>query len=203
MARRYAMTPARRRALRKAQLASARARRRGSRMSTRKKVAVGAAVAGAGYYGYQKSRYVVMYHNTSHHQARQIVKNGFAGGKGRKGDPTKIWKQTASGYSDHEKGRVFFSVGYNHPIAKSFGSARLKTKVRRKDLKKFGRIDDHPAAKVNGIKNFYYFEASDLAGIKHRPRYTIPSRMRTKTKINKAYLSPIGDWEYPRLRRRI
>jgi hypothetical protein len=144
VARIHRMTPARRNALRKAQLASARKRKgsgrtrpsnlhKGKRHITKnqKRALVGvAAVAavGAAAYGAHKARYVTVYHGTRHHAARQITKHGFNNGKGPNARAHDVYLT-----SKRRTGNT------------AYGTDVVKVKMRRKDAKKIlHKAPTHP-----------------------------------------------------------
>lgn len=117
MPKRHVMTAKRRMALRKAQLASARKRRRKGLKNTSpqtKKIVKYAAVGLAGYSAY-RAAYVPVYHNTSINAAQGIINNGFKGST------------------------VYVSVGRNR--TKQWGPAIIKGRISRRQLYKVAHID--------------------------------------------------------------
>lgn len=134
MARRpYRMTPKRRAALRKAQLVSARKRRKGTSTKTRtsrkrviKRVAVVGTVGAGAAYGVHRYNNPRLYHNTSHHSARMIKKSGFSGSaKKRAGEGNKY--QAA----DH----IYFT-NRKRSNAKAYGTDTVRVTMKRKQYKR-------------------------------------------------------------------
>ena len=186
MARRYVMTPKRRLALRKAQLASARKRKgtRKAQTARRRKaivVAGGVAAAGAGVYMLdRKVNTVKIYHNTSHSRAKRILKNGFMDTKAE-ASRRRVKVSHAAGDPD-APGMVYFAVGYNN--ARFFGPAALSTRVRKRKFNKIAVADTHPMVAVGGYYNFYRVPADQLrqAGSK-RMKYSRRNRAIAEVKI--------------------
>ncbi|AEL97926.2 hypothetical protein CL65_gp018 [Mycobacterium phage Patience] len=89
MARRYRMTPRRRAALKKAQAASARKRRRNRVKSIARTVGTGAAFVGSTFAAYHLNRYIV----NPHHAVREGAAAGKAIGKGATSLTRKVKKK--------------------------------------------------------------------------------------------------------------
>lgn len=163
MARRraYRMTPARRAALRKAQIASAR-KRRGrtsqvkSHIQRNKKryvVAGGVAVAVGGIaVGQDYTRNVRVYHNTSYKNAHSIKTNGLTGVK-RGSYSHVVFGETP--------GQVFVTKGRN--TAKMFGDTVVKVKMNRREFNRHA-IRDHNMDQIT--KRAYSINQRHLKGKK-------------------------------------
>lgn len=144
MAQRHVMTARRKAALRKAQLASAKKRRRNAR-----RVAVGAVgVAAAGTAAYHM-RYANLYHNTGHHRARMITKNGFQ-------KPTQRATQMKYGQLNGPVSSYVMQNTYmttrKRGVARMYGADTVKIRVRRSELKTLGQMGHFQPgkAKPNG-----------------------------------------------------
>lgn len=160
MARRRRTTPKQRAASRRnlAKARKARGRRRIKRAAVVTGVAMGAATGA--YAVDRKLNTMKVYHNTSHHRARQIAKKGYAPGKeGRR--PNLAAHHGTGKAGSHEEGRVFFAAGKNN--AKFFGPAATSKRVRKKAFYRVAHLDNHPAAIAHGFDNFYYIHHSALA----------------------------------------
>ena len=150
MARRYVMTPRRRVALRKAQLASARKRKgRGKKQwSKKKRVAVGvgsAAVVAGGTTVAYKATYTNLYHNTGHHRARMITKHGFK-------TPTARSTQAKYGQLNGPVSSLVQQNTYmttrKRGVARMYGPDTVKVRVRRSQLKTMGRTGHYQPTKA-------------------------------------------------------
>lgn len=188
----YRMTAARRAALKKAQLASARKRKRG--MSTKKKVAIATAavvgVAAGGYALDRKYNTMTIYHRTYHHRARKIAAEGFKANKHR----ARAYRNMVDGVL-HEKDRAFFSTSRRG--ANGYGKALLTARVRKRTFYKYATKDVHPMSikiqQSGGIaplhSTHYHVNVADLkkAGIKLKYKYG--ARIDAKNKISNSYHS--------------
>jgi hypothetical protein len=119
------MTARRKVALRKAQLASAKKRRR-------RNAAIGVGVVAAVGYGGYKASYINLYHNTSHHRARMITKHGFQPLSNRsavvkygQGSPV-LGKIAQNTYMTTRK----------NGVARMYGPDTVKVRIRRTQLRK-------------------------------------------------------------------
>ena len=181
-----------RRNIRKAQLVSARLRkgtgkvkRKSKGLSRRQKITAVAALTVAtgatGVYAVDRARNMKVYHNTSHHRARTIVKNGYAPGKEGRRPNLHISDGTGKAGS-HEAGRVFFAAGRNN--ARFFGPAATSMKVRKKAFYKVANLDNHPAALAGGYKNFYFVEARNVGAL-GKPTYGRRARASANYRIRR------------------
>lgn len=93
MAKRHRMTPRRRAALKKAQAASARKRRRGRFKSVARGVGTGAAFVGGTFAAYHVNRYIVR----PDQAVKEIGAGGRAVGKGAKSLHRKVTHKRSSG----------------------------------------------------------------------------------------------------------
>lgn len=191
------MTPKRRVALRKAQLASARARKRTKAISPKNKrrIAIGvgtAAVLGvaAGAYSIDRKRNTMMvYHATTHHRARQIHKKGYQ---------TKHRKRAYGNYSGtgpmHETGRVFVST--RAKSIKQYGPGLTSARVRKKKFYKYAKQDVHPQSlrlRKMGIiagheySSHYNLQVKDMKKAGVRLRYKKQARIVAGKRIRTRY----------------
>jgi hypothetical protein len=190
---RYRMTPGRRNALRKAQLASARKRKLSARSRKNlKRAAVGAGVVGVGAGLYAADRHyntVVLYHSTTHARATRIAKNGFQHVRSRHNFDLNTGKRLSTG------GNIYFAVGKNNTTkvadgSYKFGYATVQTRVRKKKLMKYSTPDDHPAAAMYGISNYRKVPVADLAKLGVKPRYKRSSKKAAKAHVMNYHHAP-------------
>ena len=190
MPRRYRMTPARRAALRKAQLASARARKRG--ISRRTKIAIAgvgvAAVAGTAIAVDRKRNTMMVYHATTHHKAKKIHKEGYKANKHRK---VAYANHRGSGPL-HEHGKVFLST--SQKSIKSYGRAVTSSRVRKKKFYRYAKQDVHPLTLKGesfGFKSrhssHYNMQVKDMRKAGVRLRYNRQARKIAGQRIRTRY----------------
>jgi hypothetical protein len=180
VARRHTMTPARRAALRKAQLASARKRKgrgrsvayRASYAKTRavghvrrnrKRYVAGVAVIGAsaaGYSAYDHTVNVRLYHNTANANLRHIKAQGLHG--------VKVGSYSHRNFRE-PVGQVFVSKGLN--TSKHFGPGTVRIKMNRKEFNKHATKDRHMQT-----RQAFKIHESHLYGKKVRTRRGGPLR---------------------------
>ena len=178
----YRMTPARRRALRKAQVASARKRRgrgklnamavakgqsRNAKLIRRKKiakVAVGAAVVGTvAYQAHYHLNYVTGYHRTSYDKARNIVENqNFVSKTHQKrveGSPTGIW------FSRYKRGKfgIYKPLGATN---QNFGPGIVKVKRIPRSAVTTHRAVMKAYDGGSGVRDWFMVDTKDLKGRK-------------------------------------
>lgn len=175
MARRaYRMTPARRRALRKAQIASARKRRKTTtkvkshiKRHKKKYVAGGAIVAAGATTAYGTHRYnnVYLYHNTNIKNASSIKKNGLKGV--RPGSFSQL-------YFNEPIGHVFVSKDYNSRLARGFGNSVVRVKMNRKEFNKYAIRDKN----MKRTSNAFSIHERHLQGRKVKVRRAGPIQSR-------------------------
>ncbi|HPE53010.1 MAG TPA: hypothetical protein PK852_02725 [Mesotoga prima] len=175
---RYRMTPKRRAALRKAQLASARKRRRGGSKSTirrrtpgpvrshlqrhKKKYKTAAVIGGAtaaAAYGTHRYNNVYLYHNTDKRNVASIKKNGLRG---------VVPGSYSHKYFDEPIGHVFVAKDRN--TTKMFGNRVVLVKMKRKEFKKHAQRDPN----ITHRKNAYSIHEKHLVGKKVRVRRAGP-----------------------------
>lgn len=193
MPRRYRMTPARKRALRKAQLASAR-KRKGLSRKTKRRIVVGvgtAAVLGTavGAYSLDRKRNTMMvYHATTHHKAKKIHKEGYKATKHR-----KVAYSNHSGTGPlHESGKVFIAT--NQKSIKGYGRAVVSSRVRKKKFYKYAKQDVHPRT-LEGEKwgfksrneSHYNMQVKDMSKAGVRLRYNRQARKVAGKRIRTRY----------------
>lgn len=192
----YRMTAARRAALKKAQLASARKRKRG--MSKKKKLAIGAGVAAivgvaaGGYALDRKYNTMTVYHATSHARARKIAAEGFKDGKHR----ARAYRNIVDGVL-HEKGRVFLSI--TKRSADPYGVGVLSARVRKKKFYKYATQDVHPKTLLgekygfkSGNSNHYHVNVSDLGKAGIKLKYTRQAQKDARRRLYERLL--YGPW---------
>ena len=180
----YRMTPARRRALRKAQVASARKRRgrgklnamavakgqsRNAKLIRRKKiakVAVGAAVVGTvAYQAHYHLNYVTGYHRTSYDKARNIVENQNFVSKTQQrkveGSANGIW------FSKYKRGKfgIYKPLGATN---QNFGPGIVKVKrIPRSVIQSHRKVMDGYAGKGSrSVGDWFMVNTKDLKGRK-------------------------------------
>ena len=158
----HRMTPARRAALRKAQVASARKRSRAARTSAhikrhKRKYAVGTvAVVAGGYVAQDNVRNVRLYHNTDSRYVSSIKQNGLRG----------VQKGSFSHVNFAETpGAVFVTKGRN--TAKMFGDTVVKVKMNRREFNKHAERDLNMSLITNRA---YSIQESYLKGKKLKVR---------------------------------
>lgn len=175
---RYRMTPKRKAALRKAQLASARKRRRGGSKSTvrrrtpgpvrshlqrnKRKYKTAAVIGGAtaaAAYGAHRYNNVYLYHNTDKRNVSGIKKNGLRG---------VVPGSYSHVHFGEPIGHVFVTKDRN--TTKMFGNRVVLVKMKRKEFNKVG-VRDHNIRHKN---NAYSIHEKHLVGKKVRVRRAGP-----------------------------
>ena len=194
-----ARTAAQRAALRKAQLASARKRRKKHKMSGKKKAAIAGAVAalaltGASAYMLdRKHNTMVVYHSTYHARARKIVAEGF-----KPKHRARAYRNMVNGHL-HEAGRLF--VGVTRKSSTPYGPALLTARVRKSKFKKLATQDVHSLT-IEGEKwgfksrngNHYHIQVSDIPKLGLKFKYSREDQKKARNRIlDRYYLGPYAE----------